>query len=126
AAGGGDGDLHRSRHGRAGERLEGGAVMDRSQGRVARPGAEMVPEVETFSGNRGLQLEEPLIFEQDSPGKCGVDLPEVPAVKTRLAGLERKGAIGLPGLSEPQIVQHYTRLSQKNYAIDSGLYPLGS
>jgi len=34
--------------------------------------------------------------------------------------------IGLPGLSEPQIVRHFTRLSQKNYAIDSGLYPLGS
>ena len=37
-----------------------------------------------------------------------------------------KRAIGLPGLSEPQVVRHFTRLSQKNYAIDSGLYPLGS
>jgi glycine dehydrogenase subunit 2 len=80
----------------------------------------------TFTGNRGLQIEEPLIFEQDSPGHCGVDLPEPPAHKSRLGGLERRGAIGLPGLSEPQIVRHYTRLSQKNYAIDSGLYPLGS
>ena len=34
--------------------------------------------------------------------------------------------MGLPGLSEPQVVRHYTRLSQKNYAIDTGLYPLGS
>jgi len=84
----------------------------------------------TITGNRGLQIEEPLLFEQDSPGKCGVDLPAEfpasPAFKSRLGGLERKGPIGLPGLSEPQIVRHFTRLSQKNYAIDSGLYPLGS
>jgi glycine dehydrogenase subunit 2 len=80
----------------------------------------------TFTGNRGLQIEEPLLFEQDSPGHCGVDLPEPPPHQSRLGGLERKSPIGLPGLSEPQIVRHYTRLSQKNYAIDSGLYPLGS
>jgi len=81
---------------------------------------------ETISGNRGLQIEEALIFEQDSPGHCGVDLPEPAPFCNRLGGLERQGTIGLPGLSEPQIVRHFTRLSQKNYAIDSGLYPLGS
>src|SRR5579864_6878841 len=80
----------------------------------------------TISGNRGLQIEEPLLFEQDSPGHCGVDLPEPPPFRERLGGLDRRGPIGLPGLSEPQIVRHFTRLSQKNYAIDSGLYPLGS
>jgi glycine dehydrogenase subunit 2 len=79
----------------------------------------------TFTGNRGLQLEEPLIFEQDAPGRSGVDLPDVPEVASRLGGLERE-QVGLPGLSEPQVVQHYTRLSQKNYAIDMGVYPLGS
>ncbi|MBV8888814.1 MAG: aminomethyl-transferring glycine dehydrogenase subunit GcvPB [Alphaproteobacteria bacterium] len=79
-----------------------------------------------MSGNRALQIEEPLLFEQDSPGHCGIDLPEPPPVKSRLGGLERRGAIGLPGLSEPQVVRHFTRLSQKNYAIDSGMYPLGS
>jgi glycine dehydrogenase subunit 2 len=76
--------------------------------------------------HRGLSMEEPLIFEQGQDGRTGVDLPEVPAWPTRLGGLERKGRIGLPGLSEPQVVRHYTRLSQKNYAIDAGLYPLGS
>ena len=81
---------------------------------------------ETVTGNRGLQIEEALIFEQDSPGHCGVDLPEPAPFCNRLGGLERQGTIGLPGLSEPQIVRHFTRLSQKNYAIDSGLYPLGS
>ncbi len=96
-----------------------------SQALSRRSGAE-ASSGETISGNRGLQIEEPLLFEQDSPGHCGVDLPEPPAVRSRLGGLDRKGAIGLPGLSEPQVVRHFTRLSQKNYAIDSGLYPLGS
>ena len=80
----------------------------------------------TFSGNRGLQIEEKLIFEEDGPGRCGVDLPDPPPFTARLGGLERHGPIGLPGLSEPQVIRHFTRLSQKNYAIDSGLYPLGS
>jgi glycine dehydrogenase subunit 2 len=84
------------------------------------------PVTGTFSGNRGLQIEEPLIFEQGEPGRTGVDLPEPPASGSRLGGLARRGPIGLPGLAEPQVVRHYTRLSQKNYAIDSGLYPLGS
>jgi glycine cleavage system P protein (glycine dehydrogenase) subunit 2 len=82
--------------------------------------------ITTVSGNRGLQTEEKLLFEQDAPGRCGVDLPEPPPFRSRLGGLERQGPIGLPGLSEPQVVRHFTRLSQKNYAIDSGLYPLGS
>ncbi|MGE0660686.1 MAG: aminomethyl-transferring glycine dehydrogenase subunit GcvPB, partial [Reyranellaceae bacterium] len=100
--------------------------MDRSQGRSGRPVGEADATKQTFTGNRALQLEESLIFEQDSPGSTGVDLPPAPHVKSRLGGLERQGAVGLPGLSEPQVVQHYTRLSQKNYAIDMGVYPLGS
>jgi glycine dehydrogenase subunit 2 len=76
--------------------------------------------------HQGLRLEEDLIFEQGREGRCGVDLPEPPEIQDRLGGLARNDAIGLPGLSEPQVVRHYTRLSQKNYAIDSGLYPLGS
>ena len=80
----------------------------------------------THSGHRGLVMEEPLIFEQGAVGRCGVDLPEPGAGGDRLGGLARKGPIGLPGLSEPQVVRHYVRLSQKNYSIDAGLYPLGS
>ena len=80
----------------------------------------------THSGHRGLVMEEPLIFEQGAAGRCGVDLPEPGAGGDRLGGLARKGPIGLPGLSEPQVVRHYVRLSQKNYSIDAGLYPLGS
>ena len=81
---------------------------------------------ETFSGHRGLDHEEPLIFEQDRPGRSGVDLAEPDLSETRMGGLERDGPIGLPGLSEPQVVRHFVRLSRNNYGIDSGCYPLGS
>jgi glycine dehydrogenase subunit 2 len=80
----------------------------------------------TQSGNRGLVMDEPLLFEQDAPGRCGVDLEAPEGRAPKLGGLERQGAIGLPGLAEPQVVRHFTRLSQKNYAIDAGFYPLGS
>ena len=84
-------------------------------------------ETTTFSGNRALQLEEPLIFELGSAGRVGVDVADAPPVdEDRLSGLRRKAPIGLPDLSEPQVVRHYTRLSQKNYGIDTGFYPLGS
>jgi glycine cleavage system P protein (glycine dehydrogenase) subunit 2 len=93
---------------------------------LSRHPAAAADAAPTISGNRGLQIEEKVLFEQDSPGHCGVDLPPPPAIGDRLNGLARRGPIGLPGLSEPQVVRHFTRLSQKNYAIDSGLYPLGS
>jgi glycine dehydrogenase subunit 2 len=71
-------------------------------------------------------LEEPLLFEIGSTDRTGVDFAEVPARASRLGGLERSRPIGLPGLSEPEMVRHYTRLSRQNYAIDLGLFPLGS
>ncbi|MGE4409461.1 MAG: aminomethyl-transferring glycine dehydrogenase subunit GcvPB [Sphingobium sp.] len=80
----------------------------------------------TATGNRALMLEEPLIFEIGSADRTGVDLEPAPAVTSRLGGLERGGEIGLPGLSEQETVRHYTRLSRQNYAIDLGLFPLGS
>ncbi len=100
--------------------------QDRSQGRAGGIVSDTPTAPATFTGNRALQIEEPLIFEMGQAGRCAVDLPEPPKVKDRLNGLRRAGEIGLPGLSEPQVVQHYTRLSQKNYAIDMGVYPLGS
>ncbi len=80
----------------------------------------------TFTGHRGLEHEEALSFEQGTHDNCGVDLPEPAPVTDRLGGMERQGEIGLPGLSEPEVVRHFLRLSQKNYAIDLALYPLGS
>jgi glycine dehydrogenase subunit 2 len=81
----------------------------------------------TFTGNRALMLEEALIFELGDSQTTGVDIPEAMAAPpSRLGGLERNRPMGIPGLSEPETVRHYTRLSRQNYAIDLGLFPLGS
>ncbi len=84
-------------------------------------------DFKTISGHRGLDQDEPLLFEIGRPGHCGVDLPEPDAkIESRLGGLERGEDIGLPGVSEPEVVRHFVRLSRMNYAIDLGIYPLGS
>lgn len=96
------------------------------EGRPTQPATSTTRALETFSGHKGLDHEEPLIFERGSRDKTGVDFAAPPPVKSRLGGLERSGEIGLPGLAEPEAIRHYVRLSRMNYAIDSGLYPLGS
>ncbi|MBY9063710.1 aminomethyl-transferring glycine dehydrogenase subunit GcvPB [Sphingomonas yunnanensis] len=80
----------------------------------------------TFTGNKALMLEEPLIFEIGDDQTTGVDVAATDTAVSRLGGLARTAPIGLPGLSEPETVRHYTRLSRQNYAIDLGLFPLGS
>lgn len=83
----------------------------------------------TVTGNRALMLEEPLIFEIGNSQTHGLDFDplSVPAPSDEfLAGVARKDEIGLAGLSESETVRHYTRLSRQNYAIDLGLFPLGS
>ena len=97
------------------------------EGRPTGAGEAGFGAIATFTGHRGLDHEESLIFERrGSATKTGVDLPEPKKHKSRLGGLERTSEIGLPGLTEPEAMRHYVRLSRKNYAIDSGLYPLGS
>ncbi len=81
---------------------------------------------QTWTGNRGLQIEEPLIFETGALETSGVDIEEPAPFESRMGGMERKDSLGLPGLSEPETMRHYVRLSQKNYAIDTGIFPLGS
>ena len=100
--------------------------INQSGWRPESPQTGVEASADTFTGNRALMLEEPLIFEMDERGGTGVDFAEVPKVASRLGGLERNRDIDLPGLSEPQTVRHYTRLSRQNYAIDLGLFPLGS
>ena len=80
----------------------------------------------TYTGNKGLMLEEALIFEIGDGNTTGVDIADIACAPSRLGGLERVRAIGLPGLSEPETVRHYTRLSRQNYGIDLGFFPLGS
>src|SRR6201996_4408744 len=100
--------------------------LEANRRRVVAPGTVQPEELPTISGDRGLDHEENLIFELGRDGVTGVDLPDSPVTDTRLGGLRRKGPVGLPGLSEPEVIRHYVRLSRMNYAIDSGLYPLGS
>ena len=93
----------------------------------------------TTTGNRALMLEEALIFEIGDSETCGVDFDHAPSFQRKLgpqptgvpafAGMTellRTDPIGLPGLSEPETVRHYTRLSRQNYGIDLGVFPLGS
>ena len=82
----------------------------------------------SLSGARGLLQDEALIFERADFDQSGVDLPGDADADdlSDLSGLLRAEPLGLPGLSEPEAVRHYVRLSKKNHAIDLALYPLGS
>jgi glycine dehydrogenase subunit 2 len=73
----------------------------------------------------------PLIFEHSVPGRIATSLPdagvpEVPLEEIIGSSHLRKEAPPLPEVGEPDLVRHYTRLSQRNYAVDVGFYPLGS
>jgi len=73
---------------------------------------------------------EGLIFEKSSPGKAAwrlapLDVPEVDTAAL-LGNAERKDLGHMPEVSEIEIIRHFTRLSTWNYAIDLGMYPLGS
>ncbi|MGE0856758.1 MAG: aminomethyl-transferring glycine dehydrogenase subunit GcvPB, partial [Hyphomicrobiaceae bacterium] len=82
-------------------------------GRPTQPAAapSAASQGATFSGHRGLDHEEPLLFERGRLDKSGVDFPEAPLHRPRLGGLERDAEIGLPGLDEPEAMRHYVRLS---------------
>jgi glycine dehydrogenase subunit 2 len=95
-------------------------------GRPTRPEGEVASAgFQSLTGGRGLLQDEPLIFELGGWTKTGVDLPEPETDASDLVGLTRAG-LDLPGLSEPEAMRHFVRLSQKNHAIDLALYPLGS
>jgi glycine dehydrogenase subunit 2 len=84
----------------------------------------------TRKATRHVNQNEGLIFEKSSPGKAAwklppLDVPEVDTAKA-LGASERKGLGNMPEVSEIEIIRHFTRLSTWNYAIDLGMYPLGS
>jgi glycine dehydrogenase subunit 2 len=94
-------------------------------GRPTRPN-EVETRPATLTGGRGLLQDEALIFELNGWEKTGVDIGDAERDASDLGDLVRRDPIGLPGLSEPEAMRHYVRLSQKNHAIDLALYPLGS
>ena len=95
-------------------------------GRPTRADAVGDAAPRSLTGGRGLLQDEALIFELGGWEKTGVDLPDADLDASDLGGLVRERPIGLPGLSEPETLRHYVRLSQKNHAIDLAIYPLGS
>lgn len=75
-----------------------------------------------------MNNEEPPIFTYSQPGKIGVNLPAAGVAPTPLPDdlLRQDDLAGFPELTEPEVIRHFTRISQRNYAIDTGFYPLGS
>jgi len=75
-------------------------------------------------------MSEPLIFEKSIPGSKGYSLPELDVPAEDLNKLMPKDLLreelNLPELSELEVVRHFTRLSQKNFSVDTHFYPLGS
>lgn len=76
-------------------------------------------------------MREPLIFEKSRPGRRGYSLPECDVGRRGVEKLIpgnylRQGRLGLPQVSEPDVVRHFVRLSQQNIGIDTNFYPLGS
>ena len=82
-------------------------------------------------GKEGLVLNEEILFDLEPAGDTGIDLPEMdidrfPPEERIPTELLRRDLDGLPELTEPQVVRHFTRLSTWNYSVDGGFYPLGS
>ena len=74
---------------------------------------------------------EKLIFEKGAPGRrtatlTAMDVPTEPVERIVPAGMLRKEPAPLPEVSEIEVVRHYTHLSQRNFGVDTGFYPLGS
>src|SRR5258708_37200426 len=67
----------------------------------------------------------PTVYEASVPGRRGIDLPTLDVPATELPDDVRSDC-GLPELSELDVVRHYLALSQRNFGVDSGFYPLGS
>lgn len=85
----------------------------------------------TSPGANGIQYSEPLIFERSETGRVGASLPAagVPEVDpaTEIPAELLRGEIeDMPAVSEVEAFRHFVRLSQQNYGVDTGLYPLGS
>ena len=79
-----------------------------------------------FLGTRGLVLNEPLLWEKGKKGRMGFSIPRRDVEASPLhEDLTTEGP-DIPDQSEMDVVRHYTRLSQWNFGVDTGMYPLGS
>lgn len=74
----------------------------------------------------GLIFKEQFLWEKSRDGRCAISIPEEDVEQSPLDPQLMGDAPELPQLSELDVVRHYTRLSQWNFGVDSGMYPLGS
>ena len=72
------------------------------------------------------QLLEALIYDLGAPGRIGVNLPDCDVPESPMPAELMRDDLALPEVGEVQVVRHFVKLSQLNYSIDQGLYPLGS
>ena len=80
-----------------------------------------------YSATAGIQHEEALLFEHAHEAPSSIHLPGVEGdIPAALSAFARRQPAGIPGLSEPEAVRHFVRLSQWNHGIETGFYPLGS
>lgn len=77
-------------------------------------------------GTRGLIFNEPLLWEKGKKGRCAMSIPESDVPEAPLPQELCAEGPDFPDLGELEVVRHYTRLSQWNFGINSGMYPLGS
>ena len=82
--------------------------------------------MENILGTQGLIFNEPLLWEKSTPGRCGISIPKQDVEESLLDPELTGDTPDLPELSEIDVVRHFTRLSQWNFGLDSGMYPLGS
>ena len=74
----------------------------------------------------GLCLDEPLLWEKGRKGRCACSIPNRDVPAAPLADHLKGQGPDFPDLSEVEVVRHYTRLSQWNFGVDTGMYRLGS
>jgi len=71
-------------------------------------------------------MNEPLLYEISAPGRRGASLPALDVPETAIPAAWQRDELPLPEVAEVDLVRHYVRLSQKNFSVDTGFYPLGS
>ena len=71
-------------------------------------------------------MNEPLLWEKGKKGRCGISIPTPDVAAAPLDNEFTRDEIDFPDLSEVDVARHFTRLSQWNFGVDTGMYPLGS
>ncbi|MEX2548249.1 MAG: aminomethyl-transferring glycine dehydrogenase subunit GcvPB [Chloroflexota bacterium] len=101
---------------------EAGQPDEVAQGGARNPRAELGPHLAV-----GPSLQ-PTLAELSRPGRSSTKVPHPPAdALDRIPTSARRARpLGLPELNEPEVIRHFVNLSQLNFAVDTGFYPLGS